>query len=191
MDTLDRRQKRWLALHQDILNKSAALMTEKGSLAVTLDEIAKEADVARKTLYNHFKNKQAIIEELIIPVCQHAKDYLGEMEHKSEVTLHDLWDYLIELWENESLSASLFHVIHVSDYEDFEKSKSGFLYVFSSILRMIPRFSKCKEDEIQLISLLIYNGYMPIIHTFVDEENFKERFYKAMDGLILSTLDAC
>lgn len=48
-----------------ILETAMALFTQNSYAAVTMEQIAAEADVARRTLYNHFPVKEAILAEFV------------------------------------------------------------------------------------------------------------------------------
>ncbi|XVV38372.1 TetR/AcrR family transcriptional regulator [Streptomyces sp. CA-100214] len=55
------RQRKKLATWQAIRDAAVALIDERGYDAVSLDEIAQAAGVARTTLFNYFASKEAII----------------------------------------------------------------------------------------------------------------------------------
>lgn len=60
---LDRRQKRWLQLHDAIYDAACELLLEADFESTSVDQIAERADVARKTAYNHFPRKRDFISE--------------------------------------------------------------------------------------------------------------------------------
>jgi AcrR family transcriptional regulator len=60
-----------------ILTATANLIGEKGSDAVTMTDIAKEAKLSKAALYRYFPNKQSVIRELAITnFNQHRKSIL-------------------------------------------------------------------------------------------------------------------
>ncbi|WP_421845519.1 TetR/AcrR family transcriptional regulator [Mycobacterium sp.] len=50
-----------LGRRRDIAEAARRLFTERGSLEVSVDEIAAEANVSRSTVYNHFADRNAIL----------------------------------------------------------------------------------------------------------------------------------
>jgi AcrR family transcriptional regulator len=60
---LDRRQKRWLQLHDAIYDAACELFLEADFESTSVDQIAERADVARKTAFNHFPRKRDFISE--------------------------------------------------------------------------------------------------------------------------------
>jgi AcrR family transcriptional regulator len=78
--SLDRRQRKRQAVHQQILDAAERLFGERGIARTTVDDIAEAADVARQTFFNHFSYKEALAVELaadgIQEVAQHAQALL-------------------------------------------------------------------------------------------------------------------
>lgn len=57
-----RRERRKLEMRAKILDAARTLFTERGFQATTVDEIARLADVAPATFFNHFQSKSALLE---------------------------------------------------------------------------------------------------------------------------------
>src|SRR5208282_5106946 len=60
----NRRERRKLATRQTLLDATQALLAKRSLDALTVDEIAMRADVARGTFYNYFADKDALEREL-------------------------------------------------------------------------------------------------------------------------------
>lgn len=184
--TLKRKEK----LHQAILETASELICEKGSTAVSLEEISKYADVARKTIYNHFENKSALIQELVMPLCYHAKDRLAEMKEEGNVSIEDIWQYCLELWEDRTLKAHIFYHVNPADYADFEENKHGFVYVFTTMLSLIKDFEHMQPKQLEMLGRLIYKTYIPLLETLKDHEDMETLFINGMNGLLKGVLKA-
>lgn len=50
---------------EEFLEKSAQLFLEYGSKTLTMDEIAREFGMSKKTLYQKYRNKEALLEEVL------------------------------------------------------------------------------------------------------------------------------
>lgn len=61
----NRYEKRKEETREKIVDVAMNLFNKQGFDATTLEQIAREADIARKTLYNHFREKEAIVHEYI------------------------------------------------------------------------------------------------------------------------------
>ena len=60
----NRRDRRKLATRQALLDATIALLSSRSMDALTVDEIAMRADVAKGTFYNYFPDKNALEREL-------------------------------------------------------------------------------------------------------------------------------
>jgi AcrR family transcriptional regulator len=60
----NRRDRRKLATRQILLDATQALLASRSMDALSVDEIAMRADVAKGTFYNHFSDKDALAREL-------------------------------------------------------------------------------------------------------------------------------
>ena len=65
----NRRERRKLATRQAILDATQALLASRSMDALTVDEIAMQADVAKGTFYNYFPDKDGLESEL----CSHVR----------------------------------------------------------------------------------------------------------------------
>src|SRR3954464_5509418 len=50
---------------QKILSASAELFSQYGFKTITMDDIARRAGISKKTLYQHFANKQEVVNESV------------------------------------------------------------------------------------------------------------------------------
>jgi AcrR family transcriptional regulator len=78
-----RRDRQRQATRKRILEAALALFLEQGYAATSVDEIAERADVARRTLFNHFFRKQ----DLLAAWAGERRDQLSEM--LAEDSAHD------------------------------------------------------------------------------------------------------
>ncbi len=77
---LSRRERRKFEVRTRILESAMALFDERGFTATTVAQIAERADVAQKTLFNHFDSKQELLRHI-------AENSLAEaVTHIQEVT---------------------------------------------------------------------------------------------------------
>lgn len=110
-----------MGLKEEILSRSEQLFMRLGIKSVTMDDVSKELGISKKTLYQHFENKDQLVEAVITThverekagidkIAEGAKDALEEMvkigvllastiEDVSPSTLFDLQKYYFKTWE--------------------------------------------------------------------------------------------
>jgi len=63
---------------QKIINVAMDLIQRQGFNNTTMEQIAEDADVARKTLYNHFPVKEAIVDEYVRGIYKESNQQILE-----------------------------------------------------------------------------------------------------------------
>ena len=106
---------------KEIIARSEKLFMRLGIRSVTVDDIARELGISKKTLYQHFENKDELVDAVIRShlerernnlqqICARAEDALEEIvriganltamvEEVSASTLYDLQKYYRRSWE--------------------------------------------------------------------------------------------
>jgi AcrR family transcriptional regulator len=89
-----------IAMREEIVKESITLFLKYGFKSVTMDEIAQHMRISKKTIYNHFPNKEQLVEESAIAhfefiidriktISNQAKDPIIELyQLKKEATQH-------------------------------------------------------------------------------------------------------
>lgn len=67
---------------QRILDVSLELFSQKGFSAVSIRDICGKVQIKESTVYYHFKNKQAIFDELLLQFEKKATDMMAQLEHE-------------------------------------------------------------------------------------------------------------
>lgn len=71
------------------------LMKEKPFSKITIEEIAKRADLVRRTFYGHFKTKEDILEYYIESIIEEYLNKLYEIRELNQIRMVELY---FELW---------------------------------------------------------------------------------------------
>ena len=70
---------------EKILNSSLNLFSTKGYNAVSVRDIASDVGIKASSLYNHFENKQNILDELIKVNVNYVSNFLKEINLKKMI----------------------------------------------------------------------------------------------------------
>lgn len=120
------------------------LFMEKGMKATSMDEIAKAAGYSKATLYVYFKNKEEIIDVLVLESMQKLQSYLENglaQPGSSREKYHFLCQGLVEYQrEFPFYFQTALDTIYV-DYEHLQQGQDAFL-VGESINRAIAEYLK-------------------------------------------------
>lgn len=80
------------------IEKVQDLFLENGAKSLTMDDIAKELGISKKTLYQKYKNKEALLEEVLAHGMGQVLERLKNLEETIENAIDRMFsrDYLIE-----------------------------------------------------------------------------------------------
>lgn len=92
--------------HQ-ILQTATELFLNQGFKSITMDDIAREMSISKKTIYTHFANKEAIIEAstevLFTSICG-GIDHICALHHNPIEELYAIKKYVLEHLKGERTS---------------------------------------------------------------------------------------
>ena len=88
MKSADRPPTRSELKHAAILDAAAHEFRESGFAATSMDRIAERAEVSKRTVYNHFANKDALFEAILEVLWDRARR-ATELEYDPEITLEE------------------------------------------------------------------------------------------------------
>jgi len=115
MNPIAVRSRKW------IIDALLELMKEKPYSAITISEIAKKADLVRRTFYRNFNNKEEILEAYFQSMIQ---DYLDELPEEGEVSTYTLALIYFKFWKKKVefirilQHNNLFHIL-LREFDDF------------------------------------------------------------------------
>lgn len=90
-----------------IINKTTELFLTLGFKSVTMDDIANELGISKKTIYVHFENKTKLIEAVTFSVFENiceGIDRICEQDHNPIEQLYDIKKYAMQFLRNEKTS---------------------------------------------------------------------------------------
>ena len=99
---------------KDIIDKSAMIFLRHGIRSVTMDDLARELGVSKKTFYNYFKDKDDLVTCIVTTLIERNQVACEIGRLKSETAI----DALMNISE---FSTRLFTEIHTSVFYDLQK----------------------------------------------------------------------
>ena len=96
-----------LEMKDKILHKSAEMFLNLGFKSVTMDDIAFELGVSKKTIYNHFSNKTDLVEEVTASVFEIVCTGIDLIRSKDNNPIEELYEikrFTMEYLKNEKTS---------------------------------------------------------------------------------------
>lgn len=79
-------------MREKIIHKASELFLKIGFKSVTMDEIAQEMAISKKTIYTHFKNKTALVKECAICVMDSITSGIDEIYASDQDPIEELFE---------------------------------------------------------------------------------------------------
>ena len=180
---------------QIIMKVSMDLFVKNGFHGTPTSLIAKESGIATGTLFNYFKTKDILINEIFFKIKLERNTYIKEKIRKDVVSkekLRDIWTYFI-IWSVENQNKDFFlEAFKQSDFIDKETMKDtrkSHQYVLDAFNELVKKEKITEESKHMIIlnfigSCTYTSKYFIFTNEKFDlkksEESF-ERFCKGID----------
>lgn len=79
-------------MKEAILNKSLKMFVNHGFKSITMDDIAKEMGISKKTIYQHFESKNDLVAATVDYVFDSATCRMKEIADTTETPIHEHFD---------------------------------------------------------------------------------------------------
>ncbi|MFY9396813.1 MAG: TetR/AcrR family transcriptional regulator [Desulfomonilia bacterium] len=159
-----RRKRQILRNKTIILRASRELFHKKGFYGTTMEDIAEFSGFDRRTIYNHFKNKEDIFAALISGILMEISGVFDEIEEEKIPILEKLRRIVLRLLDIYIDNAQLLNIF-MSEYETNEIKKKR--YISSYGLKNIRDYKVIESRLVDMIRQAQIEGMVVDIHPYV------------------------
>lgn len=115
-----------------ILLKSHELFNRYGIRSVSMDDIAAQLGMSKKTVYQYYTDKDELVNAVFTAVIEENRTYCGQDRQLADNAIHEVFlafDRLIDMFTNMNPSI-LFDMekYHPSMFKKYREFKNGFIY---------------------------------------------------------------
>ena len=159
-----------------ILAAARKLFKKYGYQKVSMDEIAREAGVTKRTVYKYFKNKEELLKYFLNEEVQNMKEIVEEIEKEDNTFFENLHKTICEIIKY--TQKRQFLKLIVEESESFknpvilENLKVIEIAIQSYIKEKLERAEEQKQiyvKNIDVMSFLIYKMYVAMLLEWNDE----------------------
>lgn len=173
-----------------VIEKARELFTKYGYKKVSMDEIAREANVTKKTIYTYFKDKDSMFQYFILEELEKMKVLLEEKKKKSSSFIDSVSEslyYVLTFRKNSKLISTIIKEVS----QEKEAKASTFLklydteiinYIENSIKEEIE-LGNIKECDSRLTAFIIYKVYIAVLFEY-DQELDEKRVTKEITSIL-------
>ncbi|WP_040252347.1 TetR/AcrR family transcriptional regulator [Psychroserpens mesophilus] len=151
-------------MREQIIHKSAELFLSLGFKSVTMDDIASEMGISKKTIYVHFENKTKLVEAVTFTLFSNICDGIDCICNASHNPIEELYDikmYVMNYLKNEKTSPQfqlkkyypkIYQILHLKQFEKMHES------VKESIQKGVDTELFRSNINVDFISRMYFNG---------------------------------
>lgn len=177
-------------MREKIIHRAAEMFLTLGFKSVTMDDIANEIGISKKTIYVHFKNKIKLIEAVTFEVFENICEGIDGICNTSANPIEELYDikmFVMHHLKNERTSPQYQlrkyypQIYDVLKLKQFEKMQDC---VKDSLQKGVNTKLFRSNIDVEFISRMYFNGMTGI----KDETIFPQKMF-TMDYLMESYLE--
>lgn len=151
-------------IKEQLINKATELFLSLGFKSVTMDDIANELGISKKTIYVHFSNKTKLVEAVTFHLFEGICDGIDGICEAAKNPIEELYDvkmFVMQYLKNERTSPQYQlkkyypQVYEVLRFKQFEKMHES---VKDSLIKGIETSLFRKNIDVEFISRMYFNG---------------------------------
>lgn len=185
---------------EKVIDTARKLFTEYGYKRVSMDEIARESNVTKKTIYTYFKDKESMFKYFIDEELNHMRSIIEKIKESNDTFINKLGNgvYKVITYRNNSrLFTNLikdFNDENSYKYESFSKlyDKEIINYIENAINEEVEK-NTIKSCDVHLSAFIIYKVFISVMLEYdrkIDEKKFVSEIISILkDGLLVKKED--
>lgn len=169
---------------EQILNAARRLFSKYGYKKVSMDEIAKEAKVTKKTVYSYFESKEELLKRIIKQEEERMKQIVESIEKKNIPFFKKIHKGICEMLKYKRDRKFLKIIFKESETLRNQKLNKDLKVIDETIKSYIKEklidanengFIKISKDDIDITTFLVYKMYISLISEWEDDYIEDER----------------
>jgi AcrR family transcriptional regulator len=143
------RRKRQIQRNRTIILRSAReLFHKKGFYGTTMEDIADHSGFDRRTIYNHFKNKEDVFAALVSGILAEIEEVFDDITSAKGSPLDRLKELVLRLLDLYIDNSQLLNIF-MSEYETNEIKKKRYVSAYT-----LKNISSYKKIEFRLVNMI-------------------------------------
>jgi len=147
----------------------------KGVSGVPFDSIAQKADIARRTLYYHFRSKNELLHAIIDPRLEAAIAEIRKFRDK-QAELSEIAIFCLRFWKADPFLSVLSRRLKEEKIFDFSVLQNQFLNEFKMLLSDMKEKEKLRFEDENINIRLIFFSLFPLLEIISTEHDYEQKF---------------
>jgi len=180
-----RRQQR---TRQSIIDIATEQFANKSYATVSVEEIIEAADVSRGTFYRLFKDKQAVLAEILNPLMEMYGSELADIGTTNPREIIDrIIDVYIRIWREAPTAFSLSQKDSIGFFHLIENSHRPAMIQMQRLFKLIESHDILRADKAEDALALMARSAVVVLRVYDGHPEWERLFAESMRGLLLKT----
>jgi AcrR family transcriptional regulator len=155
-------------------------------MAVSVDELIEEAEIAKNTFYTFFPSKEDLLSEIVRPVFERGIEELKRVHTQSPIdTARGIADAYLKLWHEDRNGLTVAKKLGMNHFSLIEDVHSKFSDVLREKLKTLQKSGDLRNDCELFSAQIIARSSILYLEVYSQGENLDEQFRTTIEGLLL------
>lgn len=167
---------------EQIINVARDLFTTYGYKRVSMDEIAREANVTKKTVYSYFKSKEELLKYFINEEILNMKNIVEKTENHNLPYFKNVHNVIYKLLEYKNESKFIKSIMRDGEVFNNKVIIENLKQIDSEIQNYIQKRLQeavdkgyVEVDDVEITAFLIYKMYIALMFEWSDKKIDKQK----------------
>ena len=183
MNSISRTEKRKFATREQIREAAIEMLKNMNSAELKLERVAIKADVSRKTIYNHFSNKEDLLSDIINPILKFCIGSIDEIIEKEEITIKDISTLCLNIYEEYGDQLNLMYNINFTNLDESLNLHKTYTQSFIHLFERVSDLDYKRVTSRQS-AFIVFKIFVPLLNTLREIDDYETLFENSLLGLL-------
>jgi len=180
---MNRTEKRKIETREHIKEVAIEMLKNSSSTELKMEQVAIEADISRKTIYNHFHSKENLLSDIINPMLSYCIECVKIIDSKEHVHISDITDLCITIHNEYGSKLNIMYNIVFKNLNDSYDLHKEYTQLFIGLFKKIDDLSYTKI-EFRQAAFIVFKTFVPLLNTLDRNDDKESLFTNAIHGLL-------
>jgi AcrR family transcriptional regulator len=167
-----------------IIDAALEEFSKNGINGTTFENIAANADIARRTVYYHFKNKNELLHAIIDPRLEVALIDVRRFR-ENRVGFNTVAEFCLRFWQTDPGLTTLFRRLQEERIADFSAIHGVFINEFKLLLEQLNETENLRFEQAETNLRLIFFSLFPMLSVISSEHEYEMKFLDIFTDTLL------
>ncbi len=173
--------------YKRIIQATVTCLKRKHARDLSLEEVAKTAGVTRKTVYNHFENKEVLLEVVVTPILTYCLTEAEKIAAQDTVEFKEIAAFCYALYDVFGDDLVVIYQVPIEELGEAFKLHRAYTQTFIELFSKVEVFKGRKLSQREL-AYMVFKLFLPLLEVVKNRPDSPLLFENALRGLVEGAL---